>query len=102
MIPAADRLALLTRVGSEELSPRLRRVEESGGTVPEGEFDPIFWDQALGLARLELGLLRIAGAEVNDLRVAFERALASREGDQARRSTTSTRSRPGSVRSATR
>ena len=56
----------------------------SGSISDDNESDPLFWEQALALARLELGLLRLAGASTDDLASSYDRAREAFRTDQDR------------------
>lgn len=85
MLPAAMRKGLLDRLAAAGPG---RLAADSGGDEPgsngdEGP-DPIVRDRALGLARLELGLLKLGGLNVSDLPEILEAARSASKEDASR------------------
>ena len=79
MLDREVRAGLLDRVGSKALSPPLDSPD-LGSSVPEvAPPDPAFWQRAVGLARVEAGLLRLAGLDASDLESASRQAKANWE-----------------------
>ncbi|MEO6809828.1 MAG: caspase family protein [Isosphaeraceae bacterium] len=83
MVPAKDRAPLLERAGSPDLtSPfetNVSALDEPSDTEP----DPLVWNQALVLARVEVALLGIAGQDVASLGDLVKKARATRGKDPA-------------------
>ena len=76
LMPAADRALLLAKLQTADPADSLKDAGSSAGASisDDNEPDPLFWEQALALARLELGLLRLAGASTDDLASTYDRA----------------------------
>ena len=68
MVPAEVRLPLIRKV-REASASSLERSEDEAAKAddPSTSADPFFWSHALGMARLEWGLLRLGGASERDL-----------------------------------
>lgn len=66
-IPAEERRRLCRLAGSRELTPVLGFGSVTPAEQPAYKPDPVFLKQALDLARLERGLLRVGGRDVKDL-----------------------------------
>ena len=71
MIAAEDRLILLDNLASPDRSPALDFDPAAPSQGLNADPDPAFWKRARGLARLEAGLLSLAGTDATEL---FERA----------------------------
>ena len=85
MLPAITRRGLLDRLAAAGPG---RLAADSGrdpsGTNPDEGPDPVVRDRALGLARLEIGMLKLGGLDVGDLPVLLEAARSAGKDEPGR------------------